>query len=554
METKFAKFAPCLLLTCLELHEIPHRLIHELFQLKKSELLDSVSNALKHVMVALEKEYKIIIEKTFADPEFMFSKTDFLKHIGCRCLKMSEEPSYFNFLLMCGFVGHFTAFCYDNGKCCRVVEVASKCIIAIFNRNFVDFFGREGGLDELINYCDMSNICVLAEQSKKSMIDMVLPELEFRSSVLNILKSCEEVDSEDFLVSHLEETLLLTVVDDDLKGFEPDSLLHHIPGTYMTEKSISSSEITSSDSSLSSELQCLSANHLLHTKLQQDSGTSREVSPRDINYNSPRIKCPPPQDLQGEPCVSSSTHVTRKRCATSSPEMASSSPEMASSSSDCRHSTPLVRSAMNRRKFERLSSPINISSSESDESACKSMCNTPSINSRLFTADGNCSSLTEVHQIKETIRFSTNCSSQQKELSAEISPLVESTSKLNSSNEDSLDGDGMKGIAHDLTTNNSLVSSSSNEDCHNASIMDGNAKDFTLAKNRTPGGYKFLTDSNTSASEQSSFLPTYKNVGNITCTLEELSNIECYQCETKCFKYVIHALNEFKKEFLLDSE
>ncbi|GBL76222.1 hypothetical protein AVEN_234490-2 [Araneus ventricosus] len=235
MEEEVANFIPCLILSCLQHTDAHFYFKAELSKLIESDMFESISDCVMHFYIAFDAEYKAIIEKVFENPQFMKSKSRFLIKIGSRCLKMCDDPTFFNFLLMCAFVGRVVSFCYTNGKCYRVVENACKCAVATFKRKFLELFNREGDLNGLRMYSDGLNETVLDRQDQyDDLKDILCPDLEGKQLVLRLLENCKDVDSDQYFLTDFERKLLYKVTKKRLRKLKPnlDFLICRIPRKY----------------------------------------------------------------------------------------------------------------------------------------------------------------------------------------------------------------------------------------------------------------------------------------------------------------------------------
>ncbi|GBM48823.1 hypothetical protein AVEN_18756-1, partial [Araneus ventricosus] len=154
-----------------------------------------------------EKFINPVIE-IFKNVETFASKKRFMCFMLSRCMKLSEVPTFFSFLIVCAFVREIMFRIWHDVECFTVAKMASKCLIAVFYRKYVDLFDKEKGFEEFASYCRKLNATVLKpceEDSETDSLDGFLDLEEFTppntDEVVELLWSLKNIDDSDFVLT-----------------------------------------------------------------------------------------------------------------------------------------------------------------------------------------------------------------------------------------------------------------------------------------------------------------------------------------------------------------
>ncbi|GBM48819.1 hypothetical protein AVEN_18754-1 [Araneus ventricosus] len=159
-----------------------------------------------------ESFFETIIE-VMKKKEIFASKEKFMAFVLSRCMKLSETPTLFNFLVLCSFVDNIVFGICNDDECFRVIKMASKCVTAAFYRRYVDLFDKENGFEGFSKYCEKLNATVLnpcedSEPDSEDSLDLegfIPPDTD---EVIDLLKSFKEIDDSEFLLTDFEKKLL----------------------------------------------------------------------------------------------------------------------------------------------------------------------------------------------------------------------------------------------------------------------------------------------------------------------------------------------------------
>ncbi|GIY56680.1 uncharacterized protein CDAR_121821 [Caerostris darwini] len=215
MKNQVMKFIPSLLLSGLRLtNKMPKYLKMEHDYLSTNlAWFEAVNYSLQYFLVGYELEYKNAVSEAFKSPAFMMCKRRFTITIGSLCLKLCEDPTFFSFLLTCGFVSNVIAYCFQKTKCYRVFEASCKCMIFIFQRRFFEFFNISGGLEALWSYCDGINTSILQSQHERKVIDVLSTYDNITRDAKSLLNSCKIIDENEKFVLSAYELLFMCPTD-----------------------------------------------------------------------------------------------------------------------------------------------------------------------------------------------------------------------------------------------------------------------------------------------------------------------------------------------------
>ncbi|GFS95191.1 uncharacterized protein NPIL_683621 [Nephila pilipes] len=245
MEYEFSTVTPCLLLKCLEFHEVPRPLEVYFRIMKKSQFLETISTTLKHFFATFEPQYNDIIKQIFSDPLILKSKKDLLCKIMPVCLEIAIDSKFLNFYLMHAFMGYVVSFCYEKGECYRIFETLCKCAIAAFHQKFLDVTELEGS-NPLQAYSHHLNTLILQlskdriAKNRLQIIDILIQSGEEKKSVLHRLARCKVIAfyNNPYSISRFEINLFYGTQAPVLRqlnqGF--DNLLRNVPKTFLKLK------------------------------------------------------------------------------------------------------------------------------------------------------------------------------------------------------------------------------------------------------------------------------------------------------------------------------
>ncbi|KAF8777480.1 hypothetical protein HNY73_014337 [Argiope bruennichi] len=174
------------------------------------QIFDSVQ-----VLGLMHQEYFFeTVSEIFRKKEILASKERFMSFVLSRCMKLSEIPTLFNFLVLCTFIDNLISCICNEVECFKVVKMASKCVTAAFRRRYVDLFDKENGFKGFANYCEKLNATVLnpsghdSETDSEDSLDLeefIPPDTD---EVINLLRSFKEIDDSDFLLTDSEKKFL----------------------------------------------------------------------------------------------------------------------------------------------------------------------------------------------------------------------------------------------------------------------------------------------------------------------------------------------------------
>ncbi|CAL1263949.1 unnamed protein product [Larinioides sclopetarius] len=178
---------------------------------------DQIFDSVQMFGLKYSKEFTEVTGKIFmTDVKDGFaSKSKFMCFILSRCMKLSETPTFFSFILICIFVHKVISdiFRFLEIECFTVAKIASKCLIAAFYRHYADFFDNENGFEGLANYCEKLNETVLYSsdedsESERSSVGLEVCTFPNNDEITDIIYSLKEIDGTNSLLSDFEKKLL----------------------------------------------------------------------------------------------------------------------------------------------------------------------------------------------------------------------------------------------------------------------------------------------------------------------------------------------------------
>ncbi|GBM94905.1 hypothetical protein AVEN_89823-1 [Araneus ventricosus] len=146
-----------------------------------------------------------IADKVDGKEQIMASKKNFMCFIMSRCLKLSENPTVFHFVLVCTIMCRIILVFFTTDECFKLVEMASKCLTAVFYRQYVDVFKRIDGFNGLSRFCRRLNASLdkpvrdLKEQTVRSII---------KSQITDLIRRIKNVPDSNFSLNDFEKKLL----------------------------------------------------------------------------------------------------------------------------------------------------------------------------------------------------------------------------------------------------------------------------------------------------------------------------------------------------------
>ncbi|CAL1263950.1 unnamed protein product [Larinioides sclopetarius] len=180
---------------------------------------DDIFDSIEMLRLGYSKEFIDAVAKIFVTDikDGFASKRKFMCFLLSKCMKLSETPTFFSFLLVCILVQEVLSgmFYFIDVECFTVAKMASKCLIAAFHRKYVDLFDKENGFEGFVNYCAKLNETLFptsdedseteSERTSENLEGFTPPDTDGLSDLLHSLK---EVDEVNFLLTDFEKKLL----------------------------------------------------------------------------------------------------------------------------------------------------------------------------------------------------------------------------------------------------------------------------------------------------------------------------------------------------------
>ncbi|CAL1281197.1 unnamed protein product [Larinioides sclopetarius] len=148
-----------------------------------------------------KKEFEAISHK-MSKREILEDFDSFMKATLSRCIKLSESPTYFNFILLCSFIKSIVYEIFTVTQCFCFAKVSSLCLIAVYERCYKDFFKEKEKSESLGSYCQKLKTTLCSED--KNLIPIVVYDLPV---------SLENDNDENFFLTDSEKKMLVDTLN-----------------------------------------------------------------------------------------------------------------------------------------------------------------------------------------------------------------------------------------------------------------------------------------------------------------------------------------------------
>ncbi|GBM89437.1 hypothetical protein AVEN_261124-1 [Araneus ventricosus] len=152
----------------------------------------------------------------------------FTKATLSRFVKLSLNPSYFQFMVLCSMAMRITLEVFHDLRCFTFVKVISLCLIGVYDRCYKDLFRKNEESESLGSYCERINSSLLSRDGRSQL------PVGRHQKMISLLSSLENVDYENFLLTETEmkmlEDILNLVLSEGISKASTDILGHsHFP-------------------------------------------------------------------------------------------------------------------------------------------------------------------------------------------------------------------------------------------------------------------------------------------------------------------------------------
>ncbi|GBM89434.1 hypothetical protein AVEN_261121-1 [Araneus ventricosus] len=129
----------------------------------------------------------------------------FIKANLSRYIKISENATYFQFMVLCSLIHTISSEVFRDLQCFTSVKIISLCLRVVYDRCYKDQFEKES--EGLGLYCKRINIPLLFEDGKS------LLSTDFKKEIKSMLQNIRVVGYKNFELTDLEERMLHDSLD-----------------------------------------------------------------------------------------------------------------------------------------------------------------------------------------------------------------------------------------------------------------------------------------------------------------------------------------------------
>ncbi|CAL1283249.1 unnamed protein product [Larinioides sclopetarius] len=146
------------------------------------------------------------------------SEKEFLNVIVPRSLVLCQKKTYFNLMLVCGFMSETVNYFIASFSCFHFANLTCKCLSEIIKREFEDLLKLENGWKCLLSYCEKIDRMVTnySVENPTTNNSSVKSDLIIKKPLINQFENLKIVDSE----MNIEDFRLQTNSSDNIENPE----------------------------------------------------------------------------------------------------------------------------------------------------------------------------------------------------------------------------------------------------------------------------------------------------------------------------------------------